>query len=263
MGYLLARASDTLADEAELDASLKLEVLQAFIEKDWLSVEKFVSAHYLGSVSHQGERRLLSCLATISAEVEMLDEEEQKQLNWVTELIAEGQRDDVKRFELNRAEMESEQQLLSYCYSVAGCVGEFWTRIGFYHDSSFSSIPQLELESIGRGFGVGLQLVNILRDAPSDLEHGRVYIPGMRELDKQKSDFWRAKANRAMDQGVHYSDSLVNRFSRAAVYLPAVVGKDTLSLLECASIPQWQAGLKVSRSEIFRELLSGLLRNQQ
>ncbi len=263
LAYLLARASDTLADTEGLDPRVKLEALHAFMEKDLIRVEKLVRAQYLAELDHVGERKLLEQLAQIVKEVERLDTVEQEQINWVTEVIAQGQCMDIQRFEVDKKEMESEGELLDYCYSVAGCVGEFWTRMGFHHDPSFSLLDKDELEVLGRDFGIGLQLVNILRDAPKDLEGGRVYIPGMRTLEKEGIDPWLEKAHAAMVQGVSYSDSLRHRFSRIAVYLPAVLGEDTLTLIERASLSQWRAGVKVARVDVFRELFSGLLRSQK
>jgi farnesyl-diphosphate farnesyltransferase len=68
------------------------------------------------------------------------------------------------------------EQLKEYCYFVAGIVGELLTDV-FLHEA-----PQLEsVESILKSkspvFGEGLQLVNILKDAKSDSQDGRRYVP--------------------------------------------------------------------------------------
>jgi farnesyl-diphosphate farnesyltransferase len=60
------------------------------------------------------------------------------------------------------------EELRAYCYVVAGIVGELLTEL-------FGAAPALS--EAGRRFGEGLQLVNILKDAPSDAREGRVYLP--------------------------------------------------------------------------------------
>ena len=65
-----------------------------------------------------------------------------------------------------------------YCYYVAGCVGEFWTKGP--SSSSFrlyrTGMRKVRCEN-GIRFGKGLQMTNILRDLSRDLRLGRCYIP--------------------------------------------------------------------------------------
>src|SRR5207249_8227176 len=68
-------------------------------------------------------------------------------------------------------------ELDEYTYLVAGCVGEFWTRICFRRVPRFARLEFDTMKSLGRSFGQGLQLVNILRDLPADLRAGRCYLP--------------------------------------------------------------------------------------
>lgn len=67
--------------------------------------------------------------------------------------------------------------LKAYCYAVAGIVGEMLTELFVL------GAPELEdardrLMALAPAFGEGLQLVNILKDAPSDAHEGRIYVPG-------------------------------------------------------------------------------------
>jgi len=63
--------------------------------------------------------------------------------------------------------------------SCRGCVGEFWTRICRAHLFPTAVLDDAFLLSNGVRFGKGLQLVNILRDLPVDLRHGRCYLPSV------------------------------------------------------------------------------------
>src|SRR5438445_13558859 len=73
--------------------------------------------------------------------------------------------------------LQTEQELDDYTYRVAGCVGEFWTRICRAHLFPTASLDESLLLANGVRFGKGLQLVNILRDLPVDLRQGRCYLP--------------------------------------------------------------------------------------
>ena len=64
-----------------------------------------------------------------------------------------------------------------YTFAVAGCVGEYWTNMICAHLSNLSDWDQGVMVPIGIRFGKGLQLVNILRDLPQDLQNGRCYVP--------------------------------------------------------------------------------------
>ena len=63
-----------------------------------------------------------------------------------------------------------------YTYGVAGCVGEFWTELCFRHLPDFARLPKPQMRELGRGFGMALQLVNILRDLGADLRRGPLLL---------------------------------------------------------------------------------------
>lgn len=66
-------------------------------------------------------------------------------------------------------------ELREYCYYVAGVVGELLCELMALHLRQ----PGLrELRPAAVELGTGLQLVNILKDAPQDATHGRRYLPG-------------------------------------------------------------------------------------
>src|SRR5262249_60616877 len=104
----------------------------------------------------------------------------------VLEKITHGQMLDLHRFD-NPSQvraLQSAAELDEYTYLVAGCVGEFWTRLCFRHLRDFASLIQDEMLALGRRYGMGLQLINVLRDAGGDLRAGRSYFPedGLRAI---------------------------------------------------------------------------------
>jgi farnesyl-diphosphate farnesyltransferase len=66
--------------------------------------------------------------------------------------------------------------LREYCYAVAGIVGELLTEMFLTRDPSLEA-ERDALMDLAPAFGEALQLVNILKDAPSDAREGRLYIP--------------------------------------------------------------------------------------
>lgn len=81
------------------------------------------------------------------------------------ELIA-GMRMDLQQFRV-----ESESDLQSYCYHVAGTVGLMMTRLMGVQN------PAADRHAIA--LGVAMQLTNIARDVLEDAERGRSYLPGI------------------------------------------------------------------------------------
>jgi farnesyl-diphosphate farnesyltransferase len=72
--------------------------------------------------------------------------------------------------------IESTEHLRSYCYIVAGIVGELLTEV-FVNDcpALYGVLPTLVEHQAA--FGEGLQLVNILKDESVDRGEGRSYLP--------------------------------------------------------------------------------------
>jgi len=82
-----------------------------------------------------------------------------------------------------------------YTYFVAGCVGEFWTRVAVANLPSFRTWDVEEMSRRGVCFGKGLQLTNILRDIAQDVRIGRCYLPrvALRGLGVQPADLLEPK----------------------------------------------------------------------
>ena len=108
--------------------------------------------------------------------------------------IISGQRLDIGTKESAIVSLRNDAELDDYTYRVAGSVGEFWTKISINHHILNSADSEILL-NLGIQFGKALQLINILRDIPSDLSIGRCYIPSERlaEFDMVVTDLGRAR----------------------------------------------------------------------
>ena len=249
VGYLLARASDTIADcEGERGARLVLldnfrAAMSGRVEEDFF--EKAAEMAEEKGVK-EGERVLLRRLQEVFGWWQSLAEEEGKAVREVVRTITLGQSWDLERFPEGKVVSLSEgEEVEEYCYRVAGCVGEFWTEIGFGSDPSFSNKSKEEMRGLGKRFGKGLQLVNILRDKVEDEKRGRCYLPGERS-------FWLRKARGYLEDGLDYSRAVRGRRARLATVLPALIGLETLLLLEKATEEELAEKVKVGRPVVRR-----------
>lgn len=263
-GYLLARASDTLADTAGVPVDDRLELLDGFADElngkgsAWRrrGLQSFIECQ-----SHEGERLLLERLDDCFSELAALDPLQSDAVRKTVTTIISGQRLDLVRFdEAGRDRpraLKNEDELEDYCYRVAGCVGSFWTRIGLLTlGDRFSTAAPDDLDALGVRYGMGLQLLNILRDLPEDLGQGRCYLPVSDPSDRMAlaaaRKEWLAQAGLWLESGERYASRLKMRRLRAASVLPALIGRQTLVLLEREETMQRK--VKVTRGDVRKAL---------
>src|SRR5436305_4792175 len=108
-----------------------------------------------------------------------MEQADRTDIRVVLEKITHGQMLDLQRFDNSQEirALSTADDLDEYAYLVAGCVGEFWTRLCFRHIRKFAIMSEAKMLELGRHYGMGLQLINILRDAGPDLRAGRCYFP--------------------------------------------------------------------------------------
>ncbi|MCU0794501.1 MAG: squalene/phytoene synthase family protein [Akkermansiaceae bacterium] len=257
LGYLLARASDTLADTAAVPVADRLECLDGFAaeletgDKSWRSG----LAAFAGRQEHTGERELLERLDDCLRLLAELPSDQAALVREVVAIIISGQRLDLQRFGPEGGQLPDDAALEDYCHRVAGCVGVFWTRMGrLTLGSGFALVDTSRMEAWGEAFGRGLQLVNILRDVPTDLEKGRCYLPGVDAQDPASVMTgvakWTQRAAQGLAAGRQYSSALRSWRLRTATVLPALIGEETLAKIEAADWARLQSGIKVSRAVV-------------
>jgi farnesyl-diphosphate farnesyltransferase len=277
LAYLLARTTDTVADTAQISGSVRMETLKLLSNGIQGTASRDVVVGLVASfVSLQqavSERRLLESLPGCLVCLERMEHADRNDIRLVLEKITHGQILDLQRFD-NPQEIHAlgtAAELDEYTYLVAGCVGEFWTRLCFRHVRQFSSQTEDEMLALGMRYGMALQLINVLRDAGSDLRAGRCYFPehelGAVHLTPSQilsgpERFlpiyrnWLKKAKAGLRSGMEYSRAIKNRRVRAATVLPALIGARTLSLLEASGTSVLQHSVKVPRAEVRAMILS-------
>jgi len=266
IAYLLARASDTIADTASAPVAVRIECLQAFAANPGGELPGLKDI----KPDNDEEQHLIENLGRISQTLEWLAPGDREEIVSLLEKITRGQELDLVRFpgagQTNA--LETAAELDEYTYLVAGCVGEFWTRICCAKLPRYGNHKVDGLLRLGRAFGQGLQLVNILRDFPEDLEKGRCYLPMdelraagvgypgelVRDLRRAQPVFeaWRQKALSYLDEGRQYIEGIRPLRIRFACLLPWALGVRTLQLIGDKSPLEKGERIKVDRREVRR-----------
>jgi farnesyl-diphosphate farnesyltransferase len=270
LGYLLARVTDTLADSGAVPLDARLACLDSFSRS---VAGKSAVARWpmsvLNAVPDERERHLLESAQELVAWLQALPEDEALLVQEVIAIIVSGQRLDLERFA--KATRESPVTLLDevalddYTWRVAGCVGAFWTELGFLTlGDQFSKAPKQQLLDHGVAYGKGLQRVNILRDVAADLAVGRCYLPVADPHDPSAllecHQRVLSSALEMLSEGESYAKHLVSRRLRAATVLPARLGRLTLEPMRGKSWLELQQRLKLPRSKVYQQLIRATLK---
>ncbi len=284
IAYLLARAADTIADTGLVQVSKRMETL--------LQLRKSIEAAASGaSVSipdfgelaeaqndREGdgtpaERILLEKLGSVLEALRNFTGNDRRWVRDALMTITHGQELDLIRFgtasQSQIASIETEEDLDEYIYCVAGCVGEFWTKVCRAYPLSGVPLDEQALIENGIQFGKGLQLVNILRDLPKDLHHGRCYIPrerlaqygleprhlldpGSVERFNPLYEQYLKQAELYLFKGWRYTTTIPVRFVRIrlACSWPILIGIRTLQHLRSDNVLDDRHRIKLSRVDM-------------
>ena len=274
LGYLLARAQDTVADTPSVPAGSRLEHLRALLDMVKYGPDPEIlrplGQALVGKQTHDGERALLQQLDRCLAWLETQPADDRWELRRTLARIGRAQELDLLRFGDATADapkpLATAAELEEYTYLIAGCVGELWTRLCQRHlEAGWSKLGENEMLALGKRFGQGLQTVNILRDLPEDLANGRCYLPadllaqhGLEAADLRREpararpllDGLRKQAVEHLDAAWEYVQALTPRKVRYACALPVLIGLETLGLLAKTSPLEASERLKISRGSV-------------
>jgi farnesyl-diphosphate farnesyltransferase len=277
LAYLLARTTDTVADTSGIPGPVRLKTLKILSDGIQSKVSREAVINHVASFvplqKNAAERTLLDSLPDCLKWFERTDEADRDDIRALLEKITHGQILDLHRFDdpAQVRALQTAADLDEYTYLVAGCVGEFWTRLCFRHLRDFASANPGEMLALGRRYGMALQLINVLRDTGSDLRAGRCYFPedelrgvglSAAQILSQSDRFqpiyqrWLEKAQGGLGCGMQYSRAIRNRRVRAATVLPALIGARTLALLHKAGASALHHTVKVPRHEVRAMILS-------
>ena len=283
LAYLLARTTDTLADTDILPVDQRLAALQSLAERIAGRTDTVLNFQELAR--QQGlpaERVLLEKVEASLALLGELDPADLALVRSVLEVITSGQELDLRRFAGAGGQhiitLATDAELDDYTYRVAGCVGEFWTRICRAQLFPQAPLDEAQLLAEGIRFGKGLQLVNILRDLPGDLGQGRCYLPrttltaaGLSPetlwLPENEGRFlplfhhYLDQAEAHLRAGWHYTNTLPRRCVRVRLGCawPILIGMPTIAKLRAARGAELRQRVKMSRREVRGMLLRSVV----
>jgi farnesyl-diphosphate farnesyltransferase len=282
LAYLLARMTDTIADTDLVPIERRLELLESL--RGRIAGTNSSPLAFGDLAAQQGlpaEKVLLERAEVILRDLETCPENDRVLIRGVLNTITSGQSLDLRRF--GRAgpnqvvALKNDLELSDYTYRVAGCVGEFWTKICRARLFPDDPVDENRLIQDGVQFGQGLQLVNILRDLQGDLRHGRCYLPedrlrainlhpknllepGIEEQLRPLYDHYLKQAEAHLEAGWRYTLALPRHIRRVrlACAWPILIGLETLQLLGQNPVLQPGLRIKVSRARLRRILLRSI-----
>lgn len=284
LAYLLARTTDTIADTDIVPVENRLRALQHL--RDRILNRRTTLLDFKGIADQQGdpvEGMLLEKCDLSLAHLRDFSAEDQQRIRDVLKTIISGQELDLRRFanvafEKRIVALQNEAELDDYTYRVAGCVGEFWTKVCRAHLFPKAKLDETRFLNDAVRFGQGLQLVNILRDLPADLRKGRCYLPldqlapaGLTPAAllqpitqlKFKPLYHRyldlAEAHLAA--GWNYTNTIPRSQVRVrlACAWPILIGVETLRRLRTSDILNASQRVKISRAEVSRIIVRSVL----
>lgn len=283
LAYLLARTTDTVADTELIPVERRIDALDALQKRiagrpaPPLELAAFAEHH-----AGLPERRLVERVEEAIALLNALSMEDQQLIREVMQTILSGQTLDLRRFRgasrENIIALRTDEELEDYTYRVAGCVGEFWTRICRARLFPHAPMDEERLLADAVRFGKGLQLVNILRDLATDLTQGRCYLPadslgqlGLKPavlLDPTQEPALRPLYDRLLDRaadclrdGWHYTNMLPRSSMRVRLVCawPILIGRKTLARLRHQNILDSRSRIKITRREVHLIVLRSVL----
>lgn len=177
--YLLCRIADTIEDDMDMSFENKKVFADRFIalvagEDD---TEQFaLDLHpLLSSSTSEDEKDLIRNTASVLRITYGFNARQRQALERCIRLMADGmaryQESDVSHG------LKDQQDMDSYCYYVAGVVGEMLTEL-FCDYSAEINQHHDALMNLSVSFGQGLQMTNILKDIWEDQERHMCWLPG-------------------------------------------------------------------------------------
>ncbi len=286
VAYLFCRAADTIADTALVPAAQRLACLEQYrrgFDGNAAAEPEVLPEQLVHSQHNPDERELLLRLPDCFAVLARLPQADQEHIRALVLTLTQGMQMDLRLFPSESsgmlAALETRGDLDRYTYFVAGCVGEFWTKVTTAHVPSLHSWNVEEMAACGIRFGKGLQLTNILRDIAHDLRIGRCYLPRTELaqlgvcpeelLDAQTLPRVKPLLLRLLDEtlalyrdGWRYTLAIPPREwrLRLACAWPLLIGLATLAAIKTApQLLEPTIRVKISRKHVYRILFRSLV----
>ncbi len=279
LAYLFMRIADTVEDDRQMPPEVRQELLEKFVRcfdgkgGDPGDIRSFVEALPPDWRSDDHPDRFLvvhchhvfSVYRTVPVELRKPVDER------VREMCGGMIHYALKREADGWFQLGTSQELLDYCYFVAGTVGLMLTDL--FAGSGMSQARKAKLKANAVGFGLALQLVNIARDIPADGTRRTIFVPedicqarGVRPCELWEEDHRQAASQvlldlvRLADREVRAAQAYIldlpwYRFRlRLFCLWPLLMSQDTLSLLAGDPAAALAGRVKITRPQVRRIL---------
>ena len=177
IGYLVFRIADTVEDEGVARPDERAQALHQ-LRQHLLGRDDFAVQSVLGAwrAEHRpddaGYDELLKRCGWVGDELDALAPDAADTIRRYVARTIDGM---IQRL-TSPADITDIPGVQTYCYHVAGIVGEMLTELFIHHHPPLAP-HRSRLMELSTCFGEALQLVNILRDRGIDLDAGRRYVP--------------------------------------------------------------------------------------
>jgi farnesyl-diphosphate farnesyltransferase len=287
--YLLCRVADTLEDSPYLKSDEKYarlsylkDILESAFRGEHISKAAISSLYDSIDPGYGDDHRLLAESSKLFEILASLPAAHRPIIyRWAGEMakgMAEYSRLKSAENEMIAA-LKDVEDWNRYCYYVAGTVGYMLTELFIQHYSLDGDLSS-ELLRLGNSFGLALQKVNVIKDAPVDRERGVCYLPldvmkkhgltpsapGNPEDAQAVTNFvWELSDLTAvhLDDAIRYTTLIPHRYRGVRMFLtvPIFLAVETLNLINGNPL-QAMAGppVKLSRKDVTRLVKAATLR---
>jgi farnesyl-diphosphate farnesyltransferase len=181
VAYLLCRVVDTIEDGARISLADRLRLFEAI--DDVLSCDQLppdgVEALCASTMDHvaEAERRLCCNAGAVLRQLRRLPDAQRRAIRPHVQEMSRGMREYVLRgAQTGGLRLTGIADLERYCYFVAGTVGLLLTEL-FAQAVPLDSDAARAVDERAVSFGLGLQLVNIIKDVADDVARGTCFLP--------------------------------------------------------------------------------------
>ena len=182
VAYLLCRYADTIADTPILPAERRLYWIQKFpsiIETQPNEEITQLAREIAGGSDNPYEKILIQNLRPCLDAFNQISDEQKPFILEVARAVCDGMQIDLQTFPQEKnapvVAFQTGKELENYCRLMGGRPGKFWSQL-IFHTTKIPADKETFFE-LGQHIGDALQIVNILRDLPKDLQIGRCYFP--------------------------------------------------------------------------------------
>jgi farnesyl-diphosphate farnesyltransferase len=246
--YLLCRIADTIEDEVALSADQKLRFSDWFV--DIVAGRKPAAAFarelepLLTASTSDDERELIRETPGVIRVTASFGPRQRAALERCIRVMCDG----MPRFQRHAslAGLSDVAELDSYCYYVAGVVGEMLTELFCAYSPEIEARRE-QLAPLAVSFGLGLQMTNIIKDVWDDRRRGVSWMPRDVSIDEVIGI-----AHQHLRDALAYTLTIPARETGIRRFLLWALGLAVLTLRKVHGNPTFLSGqsVKVSRRTV-------------